>query len=156
MGWGCGGSQVDTTTLSILNDYCNFPAVARAWNTRLVLRSWTFHDVGHHWKHVELVELWSWLCHPPPCHCGGSGGPVGALWGLEDHQCSDQNFTEVGWTKSLLYNILNPTFRITYSVQIFWHHLSRDLKAVSKLVRLGLHVKRAERQNLTVPKVFRR
>ena len=32
----------------------------------------------------------------------------------------------------------------------------RDLKAVSKLVRLGLHVKRAERQNLTVPKVFQR
>ena len=37
-----------------------------------------------------------------------------------------------------------------------YNHLSRDLKAVSKLVRLGLHVKRAERQNLTVPKVFRR
>ena len=36
------------------------------------------------------------------------------------------------------------------------NHLSRDLKAVSKLVRLGLHVKRAERQNLTVPKVFKR
>ena len=27
---------------------------------------------------------------------------------------------------------------------------------MSKLVRLGLHVKRAERQNLTVPKVFKR
>ena len=37
-----------------------------------------------------------------------------------------------------------------------YNNLSRDLKAVSKLVRLGLHVKRAERQNLTVPKVFRR
>ena len=34
--------------------------------------------------------------------------------------------------------------------------LFRDLKAVSRLVRLGLHVKRAERQNLTVPKVFQR
>ena len=35
-------------------------------------------------------------------------------------------------------------------------NLCRDLKAVSKLVRLGLHVKKAERQNLTVPKVFQR
>ena len=43
-----------------------------------------------------------------------------------------------------------------YSRILSYNHLSRDLKAVSKLVRLGLHVKRAERQNLTVPKVFKR
>ena len=34
--------------------------------------------------------------------------------------------------------------------------LFRDLKGIIKLVRLGLLVKRAERQNLTVPKVFQR
>ena len=52
--------------------------------------------------------------------------------------------------------ICNNITNEKYSRILSYNHLSRDLKAVSKLVRLGLHVKRAERQNLTVPKVFKR
>jgi len=80
-------------------------------------------------------------------------GITGSMWGL--------------WSSGADYATLLPAivggvgglwvlFGGWKTISVVIKTLPRDLKAVSKLVRLGLHVKRAERQNLTVPKVFKR
>lgn len=52
-------------------------------------------------------------------------------------------------TKDSIYNIVDKLGVVLVT-------LPRDLTAVAKLVRLGLYVKKAERDNITVPKMFYR
>ena len=111
----------------------------------MVLGSGSCRDVGVPGRLVGALGLGS----SPPHHpllCGGSRLPLDSAGGLEDPQYCDPNPTKV-WTFAIFF-ISDPSE--THLI------LLRDLKAVSKLVRLGLHVKKAERQNLTVPKVFQR
>ena len=105
----------------------------------------------------EQVLLWCWDSWEA---CGGSGvggrptSPFSPLRGepLGSGCCWEDGKSSVLWCK--LYQG-KDTLNI-YGVSDVYLILFRDLKAVSKLVRLGLHVKKAERQNLTVPKVFQR
>ena len=99
-------------------------------------------DVGVPGRLVGDLGMGSHPPHPPLL-CGGNRLPLDAARGLENIQYCDPNSTKV------------RIFAIFYCFEPNLI-LLRDLKAVSKLVRLGLHVKKAERQNLTVPKVFKR
>ena len=105
------------------------------------------------------VLLWCWGSWEA---CGGSGAggpptsPFFPLWPEPPGSgcCWGAGKSSVLWCKPYpgkeIFNIYMYDASEAYLI------LFRDLKAVSRLVRLGLHVKKAERQNLTVPKVFQR
>ena len=107
----------------------------------------------------ERVLLWCWGSWEA---CGGSGAggqptsPFFPLWPEPPGSgcCWGAGKSSVLWCKPYPGKEIYKIYM--YDVSEAYLILCRDLKAVSRLVRLGLHVKKAERQNLTVPKVFRR
>ena len=115
-----------------------------------MLGSWSCSDVGLPGRLVGSVELGNHPDHPPSL-CGGHGWPLDAAGRLENLQYCDPNPTKVG--QQIIAQFIDDVLNSHADAYLM---LCRDLKAVSKLVRLGLHVKKAERQNLTVPKVFQR
>ena len=121
----------------------------RSRGLRLLLGSWSCSDVGVPGRLVGVVVLGNHPDHPSSL-CGGDDWALDAAGGLENLQYCDENSTKVCQSRHILRR------NAEYGVSDAYSILFRDLKAVSKLVRLGLHVKKAERQNLTVPKVFRR
>ena len=124
----------------------------RSRGLRLLLGSWSCSDVGVPGRLVGIVELGNHPDHPSSL-CGGDDWALDAAGGLEDLQYCDANPTKVCQRQ---HRYLQDLINGVISDADAYLNLCRDLKAVSKLVRLGLHVKKAERQNLTVPKVFQR